>query len=60
MTNNRIKEIRAEIRELRREMREKKIKRTSCFNGGHSPESYRYNARIFQLETDLAVIKSIA
>ena len=47
------KECRALIREVKREMKEKGIRRSSCFNGGHSPESYRLNARLFELETIL-------
>lgn len=48
-----VKEIRAAVRETRREMRESGIRRRSCFNGGHSPESYRLNAKMFSLETQL-------
>lgn len=47
------KEITAAIRETKREMRAAGIKRRSCFNGGHDPESYRLNARLFELETKL-------
>ena len=47
------KQIRAEIRETRKEMRAKGIKRTSCFNGGLSGEVYSLNARMFSLETKL-------
>lgn len=43
--------LKHEIQETRREMRAKGIRRLSCFNGGHSPESYRLNARMFELET---------
>ena len=47
------KEIKALIRETRKEMKAKGIKRTSCFNGGLQGEVYRLNARMFQLETEL-------
>ena len=47
-------EIRAAIRECCAEMRAKGIKRTSCFNGGLHGENYSLNARMFQLETELA------
>lgn len=47
------KEIRKAIQECRAEMRAKGIKRLSMMNGGHSPESYRLNARMFELETYL-------
>ncbi len=47
-------EIKAEIRETRKEMKAKGIKRISCFNGGLSGEVYSLNARMFKLETDLA------
>lgn len=46
-------QIKAEIRMVRAEMKARGIKRTSCFNGGHSPDSYRMNARLFELETRL-------
>ncbi len=48
-----VKEVRAEIRETKREMKEKGIKRSSCFNGGHSPESYRLNSLMFKLSVEL-------
>ncbi len=38
-----IQEIKAAIRETRKEMRAKGIKRTSCFNGGLSGEVYSYS-----------------
>ena len=50
------KEIRAAIRETRKEMRAKGIKRISCFNGGLSGEIYSLNARMFSLETQLRKI----
>jgi hypothetical protein len=46
-------DIQRAIRETKAEMREKGVKRLSCFNGGHTPESYRLNARLFELETKL-------
>ena len=53
-------EIRAEIREIRAAMKAAGIKRFSCFNGGQSPESYRYNARLYALECALAKAKQPA
>ena len=47
-----LKEIKADIRETRKEMKAKGIKRTSCFNGGLYGEVYSYNARMFALETE--------
>jgi hypothetical protein len=47
-----IKELRAEIRKTRAEMKERGIKRTSCFNRVDC-DTYRYNATMFQLETRL-------
>lgn len=52
-----VSEIRQAIREVRAEMKSKGIKRSSCFNGGHSAESYRLNARMFELETRLKAAK---
>lgn len=45
--------IRDEMREIRAEMKAKGIRRISCFNGGHTPDSYRLNARLFELKTRL-------
>jgi hypothetical protein len=47
------KSIRAEIRAVRAEMKSKGIRRMSFMNGGHSPESYRLNARLFVLNSAL-------
>jgi hypothetical protein len=44
-----VKSIRSEIRQIKVEMKAKGIRRSSCFNGGHSPESYRLNAEMFRL-----------
>jgi len=49
---NQIKVLRAEIRKTRAEMKERGIKRTSCFNRIDG-ESYRLNAAMFQMETRL-------
>lgn len=43
------KEIRREIRELKSEMKANHIKRMGFMNGGHTPESYRCNSRLYQL-----------
>ena len=51
MTN--ITEIKKQIRETRKEMKQLGIKRISCFNGGLSGDAYRLNARMFDLETKL-------
>lgn len=48
-----VKEVKAAIRETRREMKECGIRRISCFNGGVSPAEYRANSRLFQLSVDL-------
>lgn len=47
------KEVKAEIRETKREMKIEGVRRISCFNGGLSSAEYRYNARLFQLSVDL-------
>ena len=52
-----IKELRAEIKRTRAEMRERGIKRTSCFNRVDG-DTYRYNATMFQLETRLQSLLS--
>lgn len=40
-----------QIKAVRAEMKAAGVKRSSFMNGGHSPESYRLNARMFELET---------
>lgn len=45
--------IRRQMKEVRSEMRELGIKRTSCFNGGMDRQAQRYNERMFALETQL-------
>ena len=47
-----IKEVRAEVRKTRAEMKERGIKRTSCFNRVDG-DTYRLNAAMFQMETRL-------
>lgn len=46
-----LQQLHADIRAVRSEMKAKRIKRISCFNGGHSAESYRLNSRMFELES---------
>lgn len=45
------KTLTRQLRELRAEMRAAGIRKTSPFNGGMDRETYRYNARRFELET---------
>ena len=52
-----VQTITRQLRELRAEMRAAGIKKTSCFNGGLDRETYRYNARRFELETKLDTAK---
>jgi hypothetical protein len=46
-------EIRKQIRETRKEMKAKGIRRIACFNGGLSGEVYSLNAKMFRLELAL-------
>lgn len=39
-----------EIRALKREMRQRGIRVTSCMNGGLTPDEYRYNSQLMQLK----------
>lgn len=48
-----IKSIKADLRGLRAEMKERGIKKTSPFNGGMDQGTYRANAQRFALETEL-------
>ena len=51
-------EIESDIRELKREMRARKIRRVSCFNGGLSPDERECNTRMFKLETERKTAES--
>jgi hypothetical protein len=42
-----------EMRELKKEMKLLGIKVKSCFNGGLTPDEYRYNTRLFQLDCEI-------
>ena len=48
-----LKVLKAELRAVRREMREQGIKRTSFLNGGLSRDSSRYNCECFRLENEI-------
>ena len=48
-----IQEIRKEIRECRKEMKERGIRKVSCFNGGLDDGTYRANAQLFRLSLQL-------
>lgn len=48
-----VKAIREEIRKIKAVMKQRGIRRMSCFNGGHTNESYDFNARLFKLESYL-------
>lgn len=47
------KEIRAEIKDIKRQMKDAGIRERSCFNAGHTLESYRLNCAMFRLKTEL-------
>ena len=44
-------DIKRQLAEIKREMRENNVRRISPFNGGLSATEYRYNAKLFELET---------
>lgn len=50
-------DLRRQIRATRAEMKRAGIRRISCFNGGHTAESYRLNSRMFTLETQLKQVQ---
>ena len=47
------KQIRAEIKAVKMEMRERGIRTVSCFNGGLDDGTYRANAQLFRLKLAL-------
>ncbi len=48
-----IQDLKSERKAIKSEMKERGIKRTSCFNGGLSGDEYRFNARLFAIETQI-------
>ena len=48
-----VKEIRAEIRAVKAEMKERGIKTVSCFNGGLDAGTYHANSQLFRLKLAL-------
>lgn len=53
MTDRTEADIRHDIRELKRAMKSEGVAIRSCFNGGHTSESLRYNQRLFALKAEL-------
>lgn len=53
-----LRAIRQALRAVRAEMKDKHVKRMSFMNGGHTPESYRLNSKVFELETRLKALTS--
>ena len=49
VTEHTTKELCAQILAIRQEMRTAGIRRISCFNGGYTGESFRFNARMYAL-----------
>ena len=47
------KEIRKQIRELKKEMKENNVRKISCFNGGLTQSESYYNSKLFELKTKL-------
>ena len=46
-------EIRRQLADTRREMRERGIRTISCFNGGLDDGTYRANAQLYRLKIEL-------
>lgn len=53
-----IPEIKKDIRELRAEMKAKRVRRISCFNGGLTPCERDFNSRLFNLNTELKTVQA--
>ena len=58
-TINPLKEAKAELRELRAEMKRRGIRKISPFNGGLSPDEYTKNTERFRLETVISNLSKI-
>lgn len=55
--NETVRMLQLELRQLRREMRARGVRRLSCFNSGLSKEEYRMNAEFFRITTELKTAK---
>jgi len=49
-----VKGLKAELRELRAEMKRRGVRKISCFNGGLTADESRFNTERFRLETEIA------
>lgn len=56
---NTIKEIKKQIRELKRDMKSQGIPIKSCFNGGHSSASMALNTELFRLKSELSRLEAV-
>jgi hypothetical protein len=45
--------LKRDIRDTKREIKERGLRIVSCFNGGLSGDEYRLNARLYELKTRL-------
>jgi len=50
---NPVADLQKQLRETKREMRARGIRRTSMMNGGLSPDEMRFNEQCFRLETEI-------
>jgi len=53
-----LQEIKQDIRELRAEMKARRVRRVSCFNGGLTFEERDCNSRMFNLETERKTVEA--
>lgn len=53
-----IKEIKSQLRELKRDMKQQGIPIKSCFNGGHSAASLALNTELFRLKAELSRLEA--
>jgi len=52
-----ISQLNREKRAILAAMKQQGIRKVSCFNGGHSAESYRLNSELFKINTLIGIAK---
>ena len=53
------KEVALELKSVKSEMKARRIRQVSCFNGGLSNDERQFNSRLFNLKTELLTIKAV-
>lgn len=52
-----LKGYKIQLRQTKREMKERGVRKISCFNGGLTPDESRFNQELFRLNTEIAKLE---